>query len=119
MLSVRVGALDVMDTVEHMRDLVLAAAFLAYRRTGSYQEAARLLGLPASRADVHGWLVRCVIPSDAVVFEMYGCARELLQGEIDTVNRRMDPFLQPDGAITFVERGTESHEDGHVETTGS
>ena len=89
-----------MDTVAHMRDLVLVAAWMAYRRTGSYREAARLLGLPVSRADVHGWLVRCIEPSDEEVYEMYPAARELLQSEIDTVQRRMDKFMQPAEAIT-------------------
>ena len=91
-----------MDTVEHMRDIVLAAAYLAYRRTGSYREAARLLGLPASRSDLHGWLVRCVVPSDELVYETYCGARELLQSEMDTVHRRMDELTPPPEAAAVV-----------------
>ena len=93
-----------MTTVDTMRDIVLAAAFIAYRQTGSYLEAAKLLGLPTSRSDVHDWLVRCVVPSDEVVFERYPCAREFLQGEIDTVDHRMDKFMQPLEAIRVVGR---------------
>ena len=93
-----------MNTVETMRDIVLAAAFIAYRQTGSYHAAARLLGLPTTRSDVHDWLVRCVVPSDEVVFERYPCARELLQGGIDAVAHRMDKFMQPLDAIRGVGR---------------
>ena len=89
-----------MNTVEHMRDIVLAAAFIAYRQTGSYREAARLLGLRTSRSDIYDWLVRCVVPTDEVVFERYGAAKELLQAGIATVGRRMDKFFQPPETIT-------------------
>ena len=108
MLPEQIGATDPMDTVEHMRDIVLAAAYLAYRRTGSYSEAARLLGLPASRSDLHGWLVRCVVPSDELVYETYCGARELLQAEIDTVQHRMGKFMQPAEAISVVRCDSET-----------
>jgi hypothetical protein len=82
-----------METVDHMRNLVLAAAYLAYRRTGSYQEAAHLLGLPPSRSDIYDWLVRCVTPSDQVVRARYPDAQALIETEIVTVLCRMSKLL--------------------------
>ena len=92
-----------MDTVEYMRDIVLAAAFIAYRQTGSYRQAARMLGLSTSHSEIHDWLVRCKVPSDEIVYERYGAARELLQAGIDTVEHRKNKFVQPAEAITIVE----------------
>lgn len=74
-----------MDTVDHMRDLVLAAAGLAYRRTGSYRETARLLGPAATLANVHSWLVWCADPSDEDVHATFPYAQELIQGEADAL----------------------------------
>ena len=61
------GAPHVVETVDHMRNLVLAAAYLAYRRSGLLPGGAHLLGLPPSRSDIYDWLVRCVTPGDEVV----------------------------------------------------
>ena len=82
-----------METVDHMRNLVLAAAYLAYRRTGSYQEASHLLGLPPSRSDIYDWLVRCVTPGDEVVRARYPDAQALIETEIVTVLHRMNKLL--------------------------
>ena len=89
-----------MDTIDHMRDLVLAAAYLAYRRTGSYREAAHLIGTPVSSADIQSWLMRGAVPTDHKVYEVYPSVRAFLQGEMDLVTRRFDEFLQPPEAIT-------------------
>lgn len=92
-----------MDTVEYMRDIVLAAAFIAYRQTGSYRQAARLLGLPTSHSEIPDWLVGSAVPSDKVVHERYHTARELLQAGINAVEHRMNKFQQPPEDIQVVE----------------
>ncbi len=89
-----------MGTVEHMRNVLLAAAFLAYRKTGSYDEAARLLCHVPACADVHGWLVEGVTPDNDTVFERYAVAKRILQDEIGIVSHRMAKFSQPADSIT-------------------
>ena len=84
-----------MKTVDHMRDLVLSAAYLGYRRTGSFNEAARLLGSPVDREEVESWLLRGVVPTDERTYDLYPNARELLHSELDVVEIGLEKFLHP------------------------